>query len=94
MLFDFTGRINVEGKIEFDRAADLQLRLDKVDFSPFLPPDWRLKLHGKMAGTAKIHAPLPEGAVQIEGDSQLVDGQLEALPLLDQIAAFTRTDRF
>ncbi len=88
------GRINVEGEIEFDRAADLQLRLDKVDFSPFLPPDWRLKLHGKMAGTAKIHAPLPEGAVQIEGDLQLVDGQLEALPLLDQIAAFTRTDRF
>ncbi|MEO7724965.1 MAG: hypothetical protein ABIU29_09840, partial [Chthoniobacterales bacterium] len=47
-----------------------------------------------MAGTAKIPAPLPEGAVQIEGDLQLVDGQLEALPLLDQIAAFTRTHRF
>ncbi|MEO5719689.1 MAG: hypothetical protein ABIR29_14110 [Chthoniobacterales bacterium] len=88
------GRINVDGEIEFDRAADLQVRLDKVDFSPFLPPDWRLRLHGKIAGTAKIHAPLPEGALRVEGDLQLVDGHLEALPVLDQIATFTRTDRF
>ena len=88
------GRLNVDGEIEFDRAADLRVRLDKVDFSPFLPPDWRLRLHGKLAGTAQVHAPLPEGALQISGDLQLVDGILEALPLFDQIATFTRTERF
>lgn len=88
------GRLQIDGEIEFDRAADLRVRLDKVDFAPFLPPDWRLRLRGKVAGTAKLHAPLPEGALKIEGDLQLVDGQLEALPLLDQIATFTRTERF
>ncbi len=88
------GRLNVDGEIEFDRAADLRVRLDKVDFAPFLPPDWRLRLHGKLAGTAQVHAPLPEGALQMSGDLQLVDGMLEALPLFDQIATFTRTERF
>lgn len=88
------GRLHVDGEIAFDRAADLRVRLDKVDFAPFLPPDWRLRLHGKLAGAAQVHAPLPEGALKIDGDLQLVDGQLEALPLLDQIATFTRTERF
>ena len=88
------GRLQVNGEIEFDRAADLQVRLDQVDFAPLLPADWRLRLRGKIAGTAKVQAPLPEGALKIEGDLQLVDAQLEALPLLDQIATFTRTERF
>lgn len=88
------GRLQVEGEIEFDRAADLLVRLDQVDFAPLLPADWRLRLRGKIAGTAKVQAPLPEGALKIEGDLQLVDAQLEALPLLDQIATFTRTERF
>lgn len=88
------GRLNVEGEIAFDRAADLRVRLDQVDLAPLLPADWRLRLRGKIAGTAKLHAPLPAGALRIEGDLQLVEGQLEALPVLDQIAAFTRTDRF
>ncbi len=88
------GRINLDGEIDFDRAADLRMRLDKVDFAPFLPSDWRARLHGKIAGTATVHAPLPEGAVRIEGNLQLVEGELEALPLFDQIASFTRTERF
>ncbi len=88
------GRLYVDGEIAFNRAADLRVRLDQVDFAPLLPADWRLRLRGKIAGTAKLHAPLPQGALRIEGDLQLVEGQLEALPVLDQIAAFTRTERF
>ncbi len=88
------GRLHVDGEIAFDRAADLRVRLEQVDFAPFLPADWRMRLHGKIAGTAKLHAPLPAGALRIEGDLRLVEGQLEALPVLDQIAAFTRTERF
>lgn len=88
------GRINVNGEVKFDRAADLQAHLDNVDITPLLPADWRARLHGRVAGSARIQAPLPEGIMKIEGDLQLVDGQLEALPLLDQIATFTRTDRF
>lgn len=88
------GRINVDGEVNFERAADLQVRLEKVDCAPLLPPDWRARLHGKISGTVTVHAPLPEGALKTAGDLQLVDGQLEALPILDQIATFTRTDRF
>ena len=88
------GRINVAGEVDFDRAADLQAQLDRVDITPLLPPDWRVRLHGKLSGSAKVHAPLPSGDLRIEGDLRLVDGQLEALPLLDQIATFTRTEQF
>jgi len=88
------GRIAVNGEVDFDRAADLQATLDQVDLTPLLPTDWRVRLHGKLAGTTKVHAPLPSGDIRIEGDLRLGDGQLEALPLLDQIAAFTRTEQF
>jgi len=88
------GRIAVAGEVDFNRAADFQAQLDRVDITPLLPADWRVRLHGKLAGTAKVHAPLPSGNLQIEGDLRLIEGQLEALPLLDQIATFTRTERF
>ena len=88
------GRLKVDGEINFDRAADFQVRFDNVDFAPFLPSDWRVRLHGKIAGTVTVHVPLPKGAPKIEGDVRLVDGQLEGLPLFDQIATFTQTERF
>lgn len=88
------GRINLNGEINFDRTANLQARLENVDLTPLLAPDWRVRLHGKLNGTAKVQAALPDGEIQIEGDLQVNEGQLEALPLLDQIATFTRTERF
>lgn len=88
------GRIKIGGEVDFDRAVEMQAQLDGVDIIPLLSPDWRLRLHGKLAGTAKVHAPLPGGNLQIEGNLRLVEGQLEALPVLDQIATFTRTEQF
>jgi hypothetical protein len=88
------GRLNVDGEIKFQRAVDLQVHLDQVDFAPLVPPDWRSRLRGKVSGTAKVHAPLRGGPIQAQGELQLVDTRLEALPLLNQIARFTRTERF
>lgn len=88
------GKLTVAGEFNFDRAADFQAQFDHISITPLLPPDWRLRLHGNVSGTAKIHATLPDGAPKIAGDLRLADGQLEALPLLDQIATFTRTERF
>jgi hypothetical protein len=88
------GRINVAGEVDFNRVANFQAQVDGIDITPLLPPDWRVRLHGKLGGTTKVTAPLPHGDLQIEGDLRLVDGQLEALPLLDQIATFTRTEQF
>ena len=89
-----TGRITLSGEIDFKQAANLQTQFADVPVTPLLPPDWRVRLTGKVAGVASIHAPLSDGSVHVEGHMQLVDGQVEALPLLDQIATFTRTERF
>jgi hypothetical protein len=89
-----TGRITLSGEVEFRKAADLQTQFTDISLTPLLPADWRLRLSGKMSGTASIHAPLADGSIYVEGRMQLTDGQVEALPLLDQIAAFTRTERF
>ncbi|HEY1583109.1 MAG TPA: hypothetical protein VGF73_08425 [Chthoniobacterales bacterium] len=88
------GRIDLAGEVNFRRAADFEARLDQIDLTPLLTSDWRMRLQGKLAGSAKIHAPLPQGTMTVTGDLNLLDGQLEALPILNQIATFTRTERF
>jgi hypothetical protein len=89
-----TGRITVSGEVNFRQAADLQAQLADLPLEPLLPLDWRARLSGKLSGTAKIHAPLSNGPIHVEGNVHLTDGQVEALPLLNQIATFTRTERF
>jgi hypothetical protein len=88
------GRITVTGEVAFRQAADLQALLDNLPLTPFLPNDWRLRLTGNISGTTKIHAPFSGEPVHVEGNVRLINGQVEALPLLDQIAKFTRTERF
>ncbi len=88
------GRITVNGEVRFDHAADLQAQFENVEITPLLPADWRLRLHGNLTGTAHLTAPLPGSDVRVESDLRLSNGQLEAVPLLDEIASFTRTERF
>ena len=82
------------GEVNFHNAADLQTQLTDLPLEPLLPPDWRARLSGKLSGAAKIHAPFSDGPVHVEGSISLGEGQVEALPMLDQIATFTRTERF
>jgi hypothetical protein len=69
-----------------------------VDIQPLLSPDWRQRLSGTLTGVANIHAPLgaPDAArqVTVSGSLAMVDAQLTALPILDQIGIFTHTERF
>lgn len=101
------GTLAASGEVNFARGADLRVRLDGVDVSPLLTPDWRVRLKGRLSGEADVHLPLDGGgadngpprldgqsAVALNGTVRLTDGRLEALPVLDQIAAFTRTQRF
>ncbi|HKP45408.1 MAG TPA: hypothetical protein VJT50_02310 [Pyrinomonadaceae bacterium] len=94
VLRNGVGRIVVSGEIDFNRAADLRAQIDDLPIGPLLPADWRYRLNGKLAGTARVVAPLPDGTLHVEGSMRLVDGHVEALPILNQIATFTRTDRF
>ena len=88
------GRISVTGEANLRESVDLQAQLTDITLEPLLPPDWRMRLSGKLSGTAKIHAPLSPGPMHIEGKVHLTNGLVEALPLLNQIATFTRTERF
>ena len=51
-------------------------------------------MSGKIAGDSTVRAPLPNGTILVEGKVRLIEGKVEALPLLEQIATFTRTERF
>jgi len=97
-LHNGSSHYTVTGSVESRQAADLRVALDGVDVQPFLPPDWARRLTGTISGVANIHAPLgvPDGVrqVTVSGTLGMTDGQLTALPILDQIGIFTHTERF
>ncbi len=96
---DFTqsggGTLHANGEVLFDDHLDLRAQLNGVDLGPFLTNDWRMKMHGQLAGEIRIRSPLParDGLV-VSGDVRVLGGQFEALPVLDEIAVFTRTQQF
>jgi hypothetical protein len=93
-----TSRISVNGSVEARQSVDLQVKLDGVDVQPLLTPDWRERLTGRLTGEANIHASLggeaPSRDVRVSGSASLIEGQLTALPILDEIGTFTQTERF
>ena len=89
------GSVAVSGEVNFEKGLDVQAKLGGISVTPFLREDWRAKLKGNLSGDLKIHAPFPmQSAPEIGGSLTLNQGQLEALPVLDQIATFTRTQQF
>ncbi len=95
----FSGRTGgaavASGEVDFGKSLDLQAQLDGIDLAPFLDGDWRARLHGRMAGLVRVQSPLPSaGPPTVSGSLHLTDARIEALPVLDQIAVFTRTQQF
>ena len=90
-----TGTVNVEGEIRAGEEMDLRAKLAGIDLAPFLNNDWRLRLHGKIAGDVRVQQRFPSanGPV-VSGSLQLSEGQIEALPVLNEIANFTLIDRY
>ncbi len=90
-----SGSVTADGEIDFDRRLDLRAVLRNVALTPWLAGDWRARLHGDASGEVTIRSVLPlRGAPEITGHLSLANGQLEALPMLNEIAAFTRTEQF
>lgn len=94
ILHNDDGRIDLSGVARFNNALDLQAHLERISVTPLLAPEWQLRLHGHVAGSLQIHVPLTAGEPTIQGDLQLSDGELEAVPLLDQLVQFTHLERF
>ena len=90
------GFAKVTGEIDLKKRLDVQLGVEGLEVTPLLKGDWRARLKGKMYGEAAVRAGLGEdkGPVSISGSARLTGGQLTALPVLDEIATFTQTQRF
>ncbi len=90
------GFAKVTGEIDLKKRLEMQVAVEGLDVTPLLTGDWRARLTGKLYGDATVHAGLGEnkGPVSISGSAHLAGGQLTALPVLDQIATFTQTQRF
>jgi hypothetical protein len=89
------GEIAIQGEASWDEKNRLDLHLDlkEVTVTPFLPEDWRARLTGKLVGDSHITRQQTE-PLRAQGKLQLIDGRLEALPALDQIAFFTQVKDF
>jgi len=92
------GRLTVTGAVEARQSLNLQVKLDNIDIHPLLTPDWKERLSGKIAGDVRIQALLGTADVRnsldVSGTVSLSEGQLTALPVLDEIGVFTHTERF
>ncbi len=89
------GSLAVSGEVRPQEMLDLSAKGSGISVTPLLPPDWRVRLHGDLSGDVRVQTPLPaRGAPLLSGAIALHGGQLEALPVLEQIALFTRTAQF
>jgi len=91
------GEIGITGEVTEKEKVDLQFKVAGVSVTPLLPEDWRARLHGRVFGDARLVVPTRDGPgapAVVTGSAQLKDGKLEALPVLNKIADFTRTDQF
>jgi hypothetical protein len=91
------GEVTATGEVDTAKIADLQLKVKDVNITPLLPEDWRARLHGRVAGEGRLKVPLSgddAGLMTLTAKVSLKDGLLEALPILDKIANYTKTDQF
>ncbi len=88
------GELAISGEINRKEKADLLCTLNRINVTPYLPDDWRARLHGRLGGEARVVFSFTENTSVVSGHLDLKDAQLEALPVLAKIAEFTKTDQF
>ncbi len=91
------GKLDISGKqtLTGTRELDLTMNLDAVPVEPFLPPDWRGRLHGKATGKVHVTGSSEDPkSWQSTGHVELREGRLEALPVLDELALFSSSARY
>jgi hypothetical protein len=91
------GDLSLSGEIVSKEKADLVLNVANVNVTPYLPDDWRARLHGRLRGEIRLKIPMKDPAnatPEISGRLSLDGAVLEALPVLTKIADYLRTDKF
>lgn len=102
-ITDASFRLNEGGRIRLSGEADFQnepsrvtmhATLEAISVTPFLPEDWRARLHGGVNGTIEMEGdPGKMETLTAKGTLMLVEGRLEALPLLNELATFLKTEQ-
>ncbi len=91
------GEITVNGEVTEREKVDLQFKTAGMNVTALLPEDWRARLHGRVKGDGRVQISLRDGTSSVPavtGHAELQQAVLEALPILDTIAKYTKTDRF
>jgi hypothetical protein len=88
--------VKVTGEAAIGDHLDINSNIENISVTPFLGSDWRLRLKGNLSGEINVRTPLPVPAtgLPVSGKLRLLNGELTALPVLDQIATFTGTQQF
>ncbi len=88
------GRVTARGEISADGELDLRVNVSELNVAEVVEDDWRRRLLGRVQLESHIQGGAGDEPPRQEGRLQLADGILESLPVLDQIASYTRIDRF
>ncbi len=89
------GEATLEGEFATGRPAQARAVFAGVEIGPLLPEDWRAKLIGVLSGQMELAGSWGKGGVRLaEGEFELKEGELQALPLLERVAEVTRTEQF
>ena len=92
-LFDeSTARIFGEVIASNPPFLDVECKLSDLPADMILPEDWIKKLKGLINIDININGSIDDPAIQ--GSAQLIDGRLEALPILNRIDEFLGTSKF
>ena len=92
-LFDeSTARIFGEVIASKPPFLDVECKLSDLPADMILPEDWIKKLKGLINIDININGSIDDPTIQ--GSAQLIDGRLEALPILNRIDEFLGTSKF
>lgn len=88
------GEVTARGHLRpSSRHWQVEATLAGIPLAELLSPDWKLRLTGLIEGDLRV---LGSAAAEptVEGQVRLKNAALTALPLLNQLANFTRVERF
>jgi hypothetical protein len=91
------GKVTVNGQVATGGTGNssLALRFEEAPIERWLPKDWRGRLIGKARGESFVRGqPGDATSLSATGTVTLVDGRMEALPFLNQLAVFTGSEQF
>jgi hypothetical protein len=88
-----SGRLNLGGEANLElKSYSIEGSMRDVLCSDVLPPDWRQRLSGKVEASFAMKSS-STGPV-VNGEVQILQGTLTALPVLDKLAAYSQSLRF